>query len=131
MHLFASYLNLEHKVNFGGGVFYNREYTSQSIFGDTISFDQDGGFMFLLRHPFSMTSRLDLEGYYENLNRTPWIFDTAIIGFVKDPNRGPYTVDIFMPSLTYTYDDILWGITGPLNGTRAQARLRCRRPSIP
>jgi Tol biopolymer transport system component len=128
VHLFASYLNLEHTINFGGGVFYNREYASQSIFGDTITFDQDGGFMFLLRYPFSMTSRLDLEGYYENLNRTPWIYDTAVVDYVKDPNSGPYTVDIFMPSLTYTYDDILWGITGPLNGIRAQARVQVSPP---
>jgi len=129
-HLFVSYLNLERKVNYGGGVFYNREYTSQSIFGDTISFDQNGGVTFLLRYPFSMTSRLDLEGTYENLYRTPYVFDTTL-GYIKDPNQGPYTINIFTPTLTYTYDDILWGITGPLNGIRGQARLQVSPPLRP
>jgi Tol biopolymer transport system component len=129
-HLFVSYLNLERKVNYGGGVFYNREYTSQSIFGDSISFDQDGGLMFLLRYPFSMTSRLDLEGTYENLNRTPYVFSPAS-GYVKDTNQGSYTINIFTPSLSYTYDDVLWGITGPLNGIRGQARVQISPPLKP
>jgi Tol biopolymer transport system component len=127
-HLFVSYLNLEYKLNYGGGVFYNREYTSQSLFGDTISFDQSSGGMFLLRYSYSMTSRLDLEGTYENLLRTPHVYDTNS-GYIKDPNQGPYTLSIFTPSLSYTYDDILWGITGPLNGTRGQARFEVSPPT--
>jgi Tol biopolymer transport system component len=127
-HLFASYLNLERKVNYGGGLFYNREYTNQSILGDTISFDQDGGVLFTLSLPFSMTSRIDLQGYFENLLRTPWVYNDAVVDYVKDPNQGPYTINIFTPSLSYVYDDILWGITGPLNGIRGQARLQVSPP---
>jgi WD40 repeat protein len=129
-HLFGSYLNLEYKFNYGGGVFYNREYSSQSIFGDTISFDQNGGVMFLLRYPFSMTSRIDLEGFFENLYRTPYVYSPTN-GYIKDPNQGPYTINIFTPSLSYVYDDILWGITGPLNGFRGQARLQVSPPLRP
>jgi outer membrane protein assembly factor BamA len=84
--------------------------------------------MFLLRYPFSMTSRVDLEGFYENMLRTPYVY-TPATGYIKDPTQGPYTISIFTPSLTYTYDDILWGITGPLNGLRGQARLQVSPPA--
>ena len=122
-HLFASYLNLEHKVNFGGGAFYNREFTSASIFGDSLYFDTDEGLMFLLRVPFSMFTRIDVEGFYENLFRAPYLFDTLSSSPVTDSTRGSRVINMFMPSVSLVYDDILWGITGPLNGTRGQARV--------
>ncbi len=127
MHLYASYTNLEHKLNYGGGLFYNREYTSQSIFGDTISFDQNGGGTFLLRYPFSMTSRVDFSAYYENLYRTPYVYN-ASTGYVTDTTMGPYTVNIFIPTLSYVFDNTLWGITGPLNGIRGQVRAQVSPP---
>ncbi|HUI93977.1 MAG TPA: BamA/TamA family outer membrane protein [Chitinivibrionales bacterium] len=123
-HLFASYFNLEHKVNFGLAAFYNREYTATDIFGDSLYFDTDAGAMATLRFPFSMYSRIDVEGFYENLFRVPYLSETTDNGsFVNDTTRRNRTINIFMPSISYTYDDILWGITGPLNGLRAQARV--------
>jgi Tol biopolymer transport system component len=128
-HIFASYLNLEYKVNFGIGAFYNREYTSADIFGDSLYFDTDGGFLFLLRYPFSMYSRLDLQGYYENLYRYPYLNQIDDNGnLVTDTTRAAKTVNIFIPSLSYVYDNILWGITGPLNGMRGQARVQVSPP---
>jgi Tol biopolymer transport system component len=123
IHLFASYLNLEHKLNFGGGAFYNREFTSASIFGDSLYFDTDEGLMFLLRFPFSMSTRIDVEGFYENLFRAPYLYDTVSGTPVTDHTRGSRVINMFMPSVSLVYDDILWGITGPLNGTRGQARV--------
>ncbi len=128
-HLFASYLNLERKINFGGGVFFNREYTSADIFGDSLYFDTDAGIMFLLRFPFSMFARIDVEGAYENLFRVPYIYDTTSASPVADAGRGSRTINIFMPSISYVYDDVLWGITGPLNGTRGQARVLVSPPT--
>ena len=131
-HLFASYFNLEYKVNFGFGGFYNREYTSTDIFGDSLYFDTDAGVMAQLRFPFSMSTRIDVEGFYENMFRVPRVYQPAGNGsFVKDTARGDRTINIFMPSVSYVYDDILWGITGPLNGTRAQARVLVSPPVRP
>jgi Tol biopolymer transport system component len=128
-NLFASYLNLEHKVNFGGGAFFNREFTSADIFGDSLYYDTDGGLMFLLRFPFSMFSRVDVEGSYENLYRVPYLYQTSSGATVADTGRGSHTFNIFMPSVSYVYDNILWGITGPLNGTRGQARVLVSPPA--
>jgi hypothetical protein len=122
-HLFASYLNLERQINFGGGAFFNREFTAANIFGDSLFFDTDEGLMFLVRFPFSMFTRIDVEGFYENLFRAPYLYDTTTGSPVVDTGRGSRTINMFMPSVSLIYDDILWGITGPLNGTRGQARV--------
>ncbi len=122
-HLFASYLNLERQINFGGGAFFNREFTAANIFGDSLFFDTDEGLMFLVRFPFSMFTRIDVEGFYENLFRAPYLYDTVSESPVVDTGRGSRTINMFMPSVSLIYDDILWGITGPLNGTRGQARV--------
>jgi len=123
-HLFASYLNREYKLNFGIGGFYNREFTSADIFGDSLYLDTDIGLMFLLRFPFSMYSRIDLEGFYNNLFRIPHIFIPVDYGiFIKDTMRTNKTINIFMPSISYVYDNILWGLTGPLTGIRGIARV--------
>jgi outer membrane protein assembly factor BamA len=126
-HLFASYMNKENTLNYGGGLFYNREFSSQSIFGNELFFDNTAGGMFFLRYPFTMFSRMDLEGFYENLYRTPYL-DSIDVGLINDTTRAATTLNIFTPSLSYVYDDILWGITGPLNGTRSQVRLQLSPP---
>jgi Tol biopolymer transport system component len=131
-HLFASYLNLEYKMNYGVGAFYNREYTSADNFGDSLYFDTDAGAMFLFRLPFSMFSRIDVEAFYENMFRVPYTYRSTGNGpFEKDPARSNRTINIFIPSVSYVYDDILWGITGPLNGMRGQARVKISPPMRP
>jgi outer membrane protein assembly factor BamA len=99
------------------------------IFGDSLYFDTDGGLIFLLRFPFSMYSRLDLQGFYENLYRYPYLNQLDDNGnLVTDSTRSARTINIFTPSLTYTYDNVLWGITGPLNGMRGQVHLEVSPP---
>ncbi len=128
-NIFTSYLNLEHKINYGGGAFFNREYTSADIFGDSLYFDTDVGIMFLLRFPFSMFSRIDVQGFYENLFRVPYLYDPNAGATVSDTTRRSKTINMFMPSASYVYDDVLWGITGPLNGTRGEARIMMSPPA--
>ena len=122
-HLYGSYMNVHYKVNFGAGIFYNREFTAESVFGDSLFFDSDAGAILFSSYPFSMFSRLEFNTFYQNLSRDPYIFDTVSLSYVKDPNRGTVSYNILMPSLSYVYDDILWGITGPLNGTRSQSTI--------
>jgi Periplasmic component of the Tol biopolymer transport system len=124
-HIFASYLNLEHTINYGIGAFYNRDYTSSSVFGDSLYFDTDAGMILTAACPFSMFSRLELDANYQNLFREPYVFTSEID---KDTGRANLTYNILVPSLSYVYDDILWGMTGPLNGTRSQAAVEFSPP---
>ena len=125
-HIFASYLNLEHKINYGVGLFYNRDFTSSDVFGDSLFFfDTDAGIILTVSFPFSMFSRLELDANYQNLFREPYVYNGSLD---KDTNRSNQTYNILVPTLSYVYDNILWGITGPLNGTRSEATLEISPP---
>jgi outer membrane protein assembly factor BamA len=125
-HFFASYLNLEHTINYGVGGFYNRDYSSSDVFGDSLFFfDTDAGFILTASFPFSMFSRLELDATYQNLFREPYVYSGTL---EKDTTRSNQTYNILAPTLSYVYDDILWGITGPLNGTRSEATIEVSPP---
>ncbi len=116
-HIFGSYLNQRHKVNFGAALFYNREYATRSVFLDSLFFDTDAGGILFSSYPFSLFSRLELNLAYQNIFRVPYVsYDGYTIE--KDTAAASVTYNILTPALSYSYDDILWGITGPLNGTR-------------
>jgi Tol biopolymer transport system component len=124
-HVFASYLNLEHTLNYGVGGFYSRDYASSNVFGDSLFFDVDAGITLTVSRPFSMFSRLELDATYQNLFRKPYIYTGTLD---RDTGSANLTYNILVPSLVYSYDDILWGITGPLNGTRAEASVEVSPP---
>jgi dipeptidyl aminopeptidase/acylaminoacyl peptidase len=126
-HIFASYVNQRHKINLGAALFYNREYATRTIFLDSLFFDTDAGGMLFASYPFSMFSRLELNMVYQNIFRVPYVSSDGYT-IEKDTAAPSVTYNIFTPTLSYSYDDILWGITGPLNGTRTQSTIMFSPP---
>jgi len=124
-HVYASYLNLEYKINYGFAGFYSRDYTSSNVYGDSLFFDVDAGLTLTASCPFSLFSRLELDATFQNLYREPYVYTDAL---GKDTGSANLTYNIFIPSLSYCYDNILWGITGPHNGTRAEASIEISPP---
>jgi Tol biopolymer transport system component len=124
-HIYGSYMNLQYKVNFGAGLFFNREYTSANLYSDSLFFDTEAGAILMSSLPFSMFSRLELNIFYQNLKREPYIYDDSLY---NDNGKTTKTYNIIMPSIAFVHDDILWGITGPLNGTRYQAEITLSPP---
>lgn len=112
-HLFASYTYLHNRINYGGGIFYNKDYSFASTFGYKLYHDMEYGGFLLAQYPFSMFSRVDFQILSRFIERKPLTFD------------GPTLhKNILIPSINYVFDNTLWGITGPLNGVRAQAELQ-------
>jgi hypothetical protein len=126
-HIFASYLNQRNKVNFGAALFFNREYSTRSIYLDSLFLDTDAGGILFSSYPFSMFSRIEFNVLYHNIFRVPWVSSDGYT-IEKDTGSASVPFNILNPVLSYTYDDILWGITGPLNGTRTQSNLALSPP---
>lgn len=118
-NIFAFYINTQYRLDFGIGGFYDRYYMFASLDYYNLYHDTNIGGMLLLRYPFSLFSRVDLNLFYQHMKREPYKFEN---GKLK-PNDSLETLDlnITMPSVSYTFDNILWGITGPINGFRAKA----------
>jgi outer membrane protein assembly factor BamA len=119
-YVYASYLNATYRVDLGLGAYHSRF----SVFTDRQSTryysDIDFGFNVYARYPFSTFSRLDLSLYYRHRDRIPYLLGNRP---QRDHSRPVTSLNITLPSLSYTFDNILWGLTGPVNGLRANATL--------
>ncbi|MGA2507234.1 MAG: BamA/TamA family outer membrane protein [Chitinispirillaceae bacterium] len=121
MHFFGSYMYLKKRINFGGGLYYFKDFTG---YNDSLYYyDAELGAFFEASYPFSMFSRLDFELLARTINRMPQGDSTAVAN-----SSGNYTVNIIMPSFSYSFDNILWGMTGPLNGMRAEGSVEVLPP---
>jgi Tol biopolymer transport system component len=111
------YMKLRFNVTVGGFYYkyYSFAYDGQSgrYFHDL----ETGGFLGL-SYPFSMFSRADLQILNRYMERTP------LTG--SDPAALEYNALLAVTG--YSFDNILWGITGPLRGVRASARLQLAPP---
>jgi Tol biopolymer transport system component len=119
MHFFGSYLYMKKRIDFGGGAYYYKDYVGYG-YSDVYYYDADLGGFFLASYPFSKFSRTDFEFVARTIDRSMRTYDN------KDSLKQ--TINIILPSLTYSYDNILWGMTGPLNGMRAQATVQALPP---
>jgi hypothetical protein len=122
-HLYLSYVCMKHRLDFGVAGFYSREHTSESVYGDNLYRDTHFGGQLLLSYPFSRSARADFNIYTSQVDRMP------VDSYLKRDNTRPadrYT--ILIPSLSGVFDNILWGLTGPINGVRAQATLMASPP---
>jgi Tol biopolymer transport system component len=122
MHFFGSYIYMKRRIDFGGGAYYYKDYVGYN-YSDIFYYDADLGGFFLASYPFSLFSRIDFEFLARTIKRTTRTFDES-----DTLNGREQTINIFLPSLSYSYDNILWGMTGPLNGTRAQATIQTLPP---
>ncbi len=109
IHVFASYFYLKRRFDIGGGAFYNKDYTLERAYGDLLYHNTEYGGFISAEYPFSINSRIDLTLFMQNSEKEP--VDT-IATIIKTKT--------ILPSLSYVYDNILWGITGPINGIRAR-----------
>lgn len=125
-NIFLSYFNSKYRIDFGLGGFYNQYYTYASLDFNRLFHDTDKGAMFILRYPFSIFSRIDFNFFYKNMERVP---QKHVSGKIKDdPDSSKQNLNITLTTLSYSFDNILWGITGPVNGLRANAALLIAPP---
>ncbi len=126
---YMSYLYLPLKVDIGGYVYRSRNfvlyennrYDPQLGFHDSLYSDVNfaAGGVFLL--PLSIFNRLEMNLNYLNISRDIYIvyFDPDV-----DPKKIPQSSEYLInPALSWIFDNILWGITGPLNGHRSNLTL--------
>jgi len=123
-HLYFSYLCLKYRIDFGTALFYTRDYPYQNAFDPNLLFqDTRIGGEVSASYPFSLYTRLDLTMYGSTIERVP------VNGSLdRDTSRRVTNSIILLPSLSGSFDNILWGLTGPINGVRAQAGIMISPP---
>jgi len=118
--VYAAYHYLKHRVNTMAAAFYYKNYSYDGRL--TIYHDLETGGILGLSYPFSMFSRADLQLTGSRIERVP------VASYAETDSAKPYETNLIRASLGFSYDNILWGITGPLKGVRAQAQLHASPP---
>jgi Tol biopolymer transport system component len=99
------YLNNAKRVNWGLGIFHTKNYYIDPL--NRLFFDRFYGSMATVSYPFSIFSRMQLDVSHLYIDRK--FFDPPY----DDSKDRITTADI-----SWVTDNILWGITGPINGRR-------------
>ncbi|MGH8014617.1 MAG: hypothetical protein ACREBV_00305, partial [Candidatus Zixiibacteriota bacterium] len=103
----AYYLYNQMRTSFGTGIFHTKNfYLDES---DHLFSDRFYGFEFFARRPFSVFSRFDFTVSQYFIDREYYDFD--------DP-RSDRSSKVTTGQLSWIFDNIVWGVTGPLNGRR-------------
>ena len=108
----AYYFNNGHRANRGGGVFHSKNYYYDN--NDNYFSDRYYGVVGFLSRPFSTFSRIEMT--------TSQIFIDREYLEQDDP-REDRSSKVTTAELAYVTDNIIWGITGPVNGRRAKISL--------
>jgi len=124
--LFAMYQYLKNRVGLAAGGFYYKHYSYDGHFRRFFHDTETGGILGA-NYPFSIFSRVDATLFGRYMQRTPINNVTAPGGGVA---AGMETIEnnALLATLGYSFDNILWGITGPINGIRTSARLHIAPP---
>ncbi len=108
----AFYFNNRDRINYGIGMFHTKNFyldTQDHLFSDRFY-----GFQGFVNRPFSTFSRLELSA-------SQYFIDREYVDF-NDP-REDRSSKVTVGDLSYVTDNIIWGITGPVNGRRAKLTL--------
>jgi len=125
-NIIANYYYIKRRMDYGLGLFnlvddyyyFNYWVDNQGYIYDGLKKDRSTGVNTLISYPLNKFNRIDLHNnaYY---NKIEWFYWDGKDWQVVDE----YTNDawIYSASLFYTHDTALWGITGPIKGSRLQA----------
>ena len=110
------YFYLPKRIDVGAGIFHFRNY--YYIYQNELWFsDRTYGATLLASYPFSKFRRLDLDLLYIGVQREYINFDDFYYYYSIQKPDGLNTLST---SLSLTDDTVIWGYTGPVNGSRSQ-----------
>ncbi len=108
-NLQAYYFNSQHRLGFGTGLFHSKNFYVDN--DDYLFSDRYYGFQLFARHPFSTYERVELIASQFFIDRE--YYDQA-------DTRRNRSSKVTTGNLAWVADNVLWGLTGPVNGRRAK-----------
>ncbi len=104
------YFNTAGRLNLGAGIFHTKYYYEDDI--NRLFSDRVYGAVGNLSYPLSMFTRAEL-----NLNQIS--VDRKYYDLGPDGKYDDRSVKVLSASLSWIHDTVLWGHTGPVNGSRS------------
>ncbi len=125
-NLQAFYFNNTRRTRLGTGLFHSKNFYVENFAGsrnDRVFSDRIYGWTGSASYPFSTFARVDLSASLTVIDRKyhSSVFASGV-GTFLDPRPSRSTKATTL-ALSYTHDNVLWGITGPINGSRSKLTL--------
>ena len=101
-------MNSQRRINYGVGLFHSKNFyldPSNNLFSDRLY-----GFQVFTSRPFSIFSRLELAVSQFFIDRE----------YYNDSTLSNRSTKVSTAEFSYVTDNIIWGLTGPLNGRRTK-----------
>ncbi len=114
-----NYRYLKSRMNFGFDVYQYHQYYLQSLVSTNWTSDRIYGAGLVVSYPFNKFTRL--EGALRISGRERIAFSAGPFDTIR--KRLP-SVRTLSPVLTLVNDNTLWGVTGPVNGSRSAVKLK-------
>ncbi|MBN1163615.1 MAG: PD40 domain-containing protein [Candidatus Krumholzibacteriota bacterium] len=108
----VTYINKTRRLNYAFGAFHLASYVGS--LHNLLRFERRYGVMGGLSYPLSKFSRVDLQSIFKMMKRDD---DITYIGLEQGKSL------LLSNYLSYTLDNIVWGVGGPLNGHRLNVAL--------
>ncbi len=114
----AYYFYNRKRTNIGTGIFHTKNYYLD--YYNVLFSDRFYGFQLFLNYPFSTFSRVEFAGSQYFIDREYHVTEYERQTYHVPSNRSS---KVTTSELAYVTDNIIWGITGPVNGRRARLAL--------
>jgi Tol biopolymer transport system component len=105
------YLYNARRPYIGAGIFHTKYYYVDNI--DRLFSDRVYGALAYLSYPFSKFTRLELNLNQISIDRKYYDLDPVTLVY------DDHSEKVFFASLSWIHDTVIWGITGPINGSRS------------
>ncbi len=127
-NLYAYYQNQAHRVSWTLGGFHNVHHMKGEV-ANRYYRDRVVGADLIAAYPLNLYTRLSLEGSYsavlrDSLNSEEVEYDRYNSPIYEKYQRGHF----LLGTAAYTFDNILWGSVGPINGHRERLSYTCSIP---
>lgn len=109
---YLSYFYLPRRINYGIAVFHTADFFTGNRFGSLPIRYRTYGAGLTVSYPFSKFRRLDFTATWFNVNRQE-------LGTTNESQ----TVSTILPELRLVHDTVLYGFTGPIDGSRSFLRI--------
>ncbi len=114
-YLQGYYFNTRQRTGYGLGIFHTKNFYIQDVGGrDFLFSDRFYGFSVLFNRPWSTFKRLEW-------SLSQIFIDREYLNI--DDTRENRSSKVTSAQLSYVKDNVIWGFTGPVNGTRAKVTL--------
>ncbi len=112
---YLTYMYLKHRTDYGASVFNFPNFFRVAPYG-LIRYRNYGG-IFLASYPFSKFTRFDFNTLYYNVEMRT-LEQTKTIAGESNPYYRNDLIQTIIPSISFVFDNTIWGYTGPHDGTR-------------